>query len=237
MVQKTVLAAPEETLVVKTFNDAMARVYLWMAAGLGLTAVVAMLVAQNEGLAQAVSGKWYVYTGLLVAQILLVMGISGGIDKLAPGIALGLFFLFSALMGVTLSMVFLVHDLGTIGVAFGGAAATFTAMSLVGLTTKKDLTGLGPLLLASLLGLIVAGVANSFLGSGVLGWVVSFAGVVVFMGLMAHDAQAIKTMTSEVLAEGDEHAVARVGVLGALSLYLDLINLALFILSLLGDDD
>jgi hypothetical protein len=236
-----------EARLANTLAEAMARVYLWMAAGLGVTAVVAILVAQSDGIVAAVFGRWYVDLGLIVAQLALVVAISGNIWRLAPGTALSLFFLYSALMGLTLSVVFLVFDLGTIGRAFGVTAVPFTAMAIIGLTTKKDLTGVGPLLLASLFGLIVAGSVNFFFQSGVLEWIVSFAGVVVFMGLTAHDSQAIKAMTAEALADGDEqvvgftpsdlhsYVVGRVGVLGALNLYLDFLNLLLFILRILGE--
>ncbi|MBI4202528.1 MAG: Bax inhibitor-1/YccA family protein [Chloroflexi bacterium] len=229
------LVVREEALLATTFSAAMARVYQWMAAGLGVTAVAAMLVAQSEGIVAAVFGSPWTMMGLFGAQMVLVMTISGRIHSLAPATALGLFFLYSALMGVSLSTVFLVFDLGTIGVAFVATASTFGAMTIVGLTTKKDLTGAGPLFMMALIGLIVAIVANTFLQSSALGWLVSLVGVAVFMGLTAHDAQAIKTMTAQTLAEGDEMVAARVGVLGALSLYLDFLNLFLQILNLLGD--
>ena len=237
MAQNGVLTIQDERLLEKTFSDAMARVYLWMAGGLLVTAVVAMLVAQSESITAAVFGRWYIYIGLFVAQVILVVTISGGINKLAPATALGLFFLYSGLMGLTLSVVLLVHDLGTIGQALGGTCATFTAMSIVGLTTKKDLTGWGPILLASLFGLIIASLANWFFQSSVLAWVVSLAGVLIFMGLTVYDSKEIKTMTSEALGDGDALAVKSIGVLGALTLYLDFVNMFLFILSLLGEGD
>ena len=237
MAHNGVLTIQEEGLLEKAFNDAMARVYLWMAGGLLLTAIVAMLMAQSESISAAVFGRWYIYIGLFVAQVILVVTISGGIDKLAPATALALFFLYSGLMGITLSVVFLVHDLGTIGLAFCGTCATFTAMSIVGLTTKKDLTGWGHILLASLFGLIITSVANWFLQSSVLVWVVSLAGVLIFIGLTVYDSKNIKTMTSEALTDGDALAVNRIGVLGALTIYLDFVNMFLFILSFLGEGE
>ena len=230
-----VLTAQDEALA-KTFNAAMARVYLWMAAGLGLTAVVAMLVAQSEGITAVVFGSPWTVLGLCGAQMVLVVTISRSINRLAPATALGLFFLYSALMGVTLSPLFLAFDLGTIAGAFVATVATFGAMAIIGLTTKKDLTCAGPLCMMALLGLIVAVVVNLFLQNSALEWIVSFAGIAVFLGLTAHDSQAIKTMTAESLTGADEAVVGRVGVLGALSLYLDLLNLFMFILSLMGDD-
>jgi hypothetical protein len=230
------LMVREETLLTTTFNAAMACVYQWMAAGLGLTAVVAIVVARSGDMASAIFGSPWTALGLFLVQMALVIGISAAIDKVAPGVALGLFFLYSGLMGVTLSVVLLVYDLGTIWQAFGVTGTVFVLMSAIGLTTKKDLSGWGPILLASLFGLIITGVANWLLQNGALEWVFSFAGVAVFMGLTLYDSQKIKTMTAEALAHGEEQVVSRVGVLGALTLYLDVFNLFLFILNILDGD-
>ena len=227
-------AVPSETQLANTFIDAMARVYLWMAGGLLTTAIVATVIAQSDGIADAVLGRPIIFIGLFIVQIGLVIGISAGINKMSPATALGLFFLYSGLMGVTLSMVFLVYELGTIGLAFGVTTALFTAMSIIGLTTKKDLTSWGPILMASLFGLIIASVANAFLRSSAMEWIVSFAGVAIFMALTVYDSKKIKTMTFQALSNGDAQAVSRVGVLGALSLYLDFINLFLVLLRILG---
>ncbi len=227
-------AVPSETQLANTFIDAMARVYLWMAGGLLTTTIVATVIAQSDGIADAVLGRPIIFIGLFIVQIGLVIGISAGINKMSPATALGLFFLYSGLMGVTLSMVFLVYELGTIGLAFGVTTALFTAMSIIGLTTKKDLTSWGPILMASLFGLIIASVANAFLRSSAMEWIVSFAGVAIFMALIVYDSKKIKTMTFQALSNGDAQAVSRVGVLGALSLYLDFINLFLVLLRILG---
>ena len=237
MVNRAHLAVQKDTLEVRTFNEAMARVYLWMVGGLATTAIVALAVAQSESIAAAVFGRPFVYMGLFAAQIILVMTLSAGINKLAPFTALGLFFLYSGLTGVTLALVFLVYDLGTVGVAFGATAATFTAMSMVGLTTKKDLTGWGPVAMASLFGLIIALVVNSILQSNALEWAVSVAGVLIFMGLTVYDSKLIRYLTDEAVAGGDTLAASRVGLLGALSLYLDFLNMFLFLLSMLGEDN
>ncbi len=231
------LIGQDRELLARTFSDAMGRVYMWMGGGMLITALVAMALAQSPGIAEAVLGKPLIYMGLFGVQMVLVFAIAGGIDKLSPGTALALFFGYSALMGVTMSIVFLVHDFGTVAGAFVATSATFGALSIVGLTTKRDLTSWGPILMASLFGLIIAMVVNAFLQSGPLGWVVSLAGVVVFMGLIVYDSKAIKEMTSEAVADGDTEAARRVGVLGALKLYLDFLNLFLFILSFLGSDD
>ena len=218
----------------RAFIDAMGRVYLWMTGGLVLTTIVAMMVAMNVGLQQAIFSNGLVVFGLIGAQLGLVLAISFGINRMAPSVALGLFFLYSALTGATLSVIFLVYDLGTIGLAFGASASIFAGLSIMGLTTKKDLTKLGPILLASLFGLIVASIANWFFQSTAMEWVISFAGVIIFMGLTVYDSKKIKEMTGAAVMQGDTLAVNRIGVIGALKLYLDLLNLFLFILRIVG---
>ena len=226
--------APSQAAINSAFTDAMARVYLWMTGGLLLTTVVAMVVAMNPGIQQAIFRNSLTFFMLIGAQLGLVLIISFAINKLAPMTALGLFFLYSALTGLTLSTIFLVYDLGIIGLAFGAAASLFAGLSIVGLTTKKDLTRLGPILFASLLGLIVASVANWFLQSNALEWVVSFAGVIIFAGLTVYDSKQIKEMTAGAVLQGDALVVQRVGIIGALKLYLDFLNMFLFILRIMG---
>jgi uncharacterized protein len=226
--------APSQAAINAAFTDAMARVYLWMTGGLLLTTVVAMVVAMNPGIQQAIFRNSLTFFVLIGAQLGLVLIISFAINKLAPSMALGLFFLYSGLPGLTLSTIFLVYDLGTIGLAFGAAASLFAGLSIVGLTTKKDLTRWGPILFASLLGLIVASVANWFLQSNALEWVVSFAGVIIFAGLTVYDSKQIKEMTAGAVLHGDTLVVQRIGMIGALKLYLDFLNMFLFILRIMG---
>lgn len=226
--------APSQEAINTTFTEAMGRVYLWMTGGLLLTTVVAMLVAMNPGIQQAIFRNNLTFFVLIGAQLGLVLIISFAINKLTPSTALGLFFLYSGLTGLTLSTIFLVYDLGTIGLAFGAAASLFAGLSIVGLTTKKDLTRWGPILFASLLGLIVASVANWFLQSTALEWVVSFAGVIIFAGLTVYDSKKIKEMTAGAVLHGGTLAVQRIGIIGALKLYLDFLNMFLFILRIVG---
>jgi FtsH-binding integral membrane protein len=218
------------------FISAMSRVYLYMTGGLVLTTIVAMVVALNPEIQAAVFSSGIIVFGLIGAQLGLVLLISATINKLAPPMALALFFIYAALMGVTLSVIFVVYDLGSIGLAFGATASIFAGLSIAGLTTKKDLTGLGPILFASLLGLIVASFANLFFQSSALEWLVSIAGVIIFifMGLTLYDSKKIKEMTVEDVLQGDTLAVSRIGAIGALKLYLDLITLFIFILSITG---
>lgn len=226
------LAANEA--LANTFIDAMARVYLWMTGGLLITAVVAAGVAGSDELIFTLTSNPILFWGIILGQFGLVLGISALINKIAPMTALALFFLYSGLMGVMLSVILLNYDLGTIGIAFGVTSGTFAGLSIVGLTTKKDLTRLGPLLMAALFGLIIASVANWFMQSGALEWLISYAGVLIFMGLTLYQTKKIKTMTFEALANGDAQAVNRIGVMGALQLYLSFINLFLFILRIVG---
>ena len=226
------LAANEA--LANTFIDAMARVYLWMTGGLLITAVVAAGVASSDELIFTLTSNPILFWGIILGQFGLVLGISALINKIAPMTALALFFLYSGLMGVMLSVILLNYDLGTVGIAFGVTSGTFAGLSIVGLTTKKDLTRLGPLLMAALFGLIIASVANWFMQSGALEWLISYAGVLIFMGLTLYHTKKIKTMTFEALANGDAQAVNRIGVMGALQLYLSFINLFLFILRIVG---
>ena len=226
------LAANEA--LANTFIDAMARVYLWMTGGLLITAVVAAGVAGSDELVFTLTGNPMLFWGIILGQFGLVLGISALIHKISPMTALALFFLYSGLMGVMLSVILLNYDLGTVGIAFGVTSGTFAGLSIVGLTTKKDLTRLGPLLMAALFGLIIASVANWFMQSGALEWLISYAGVLIFMGLTLYQTKKIKTMTFEALANGDAQAVNRIGVMGALQLYLSFINLFLFILRIVG---
>lgn len=227
----------ESIALSNAFIDAMARVYLWMAGGLMITAAVALFVSQNETLSALVLGKPWIIFGLFGVGLVLVMGITSSIDSMAPRTALGLFFLYSAVMGASLSTVFMFYSLGTIFLAFGVTSIVFVCMAGVGLITRKDLTSMQPILIAGVFGLIIASFANVFLQSGTMEAIVSFLGVIIFMALTAHDSNKIKAMTAEALAEGETEVVGRIGVMGALALYLDLVNMFLFILSIMGNDD
>jgi FtsH-binding integral membrane protein len=204
----------------------------WMFAGLLLSAGVAYLVGTNVQLLQTISQWWFL---LFIAQIALVMVISAGIRKLSATAALGLFFIYAASMGLTLGVIvwaYLQTPGGSTAVAsaFLSASAMFGAAAIYGGVTKRDLTKLGGILFMGLIGLIVASVVNIFLGSSQINWVISVLGVVLFTAITAWDVQRI--------SRGDLAAVTgspeKGAVLGALSLYLDFINLFLFMLRLFG---
>ena len=222
------------TKIQELFNAAMARVYLWMFTGLLLTTIVAYIASTSETILRFVFGTPFVMLGLFVVEIGLVIAISAAIMKLSPAKALTLFFLYAALNGVTMSVIFLAYTSGTVIMAFGTTSVLFGIMSVVGYTTKSDLTKWGPILLMGLVGIIIASIANMFLASSTLDWIITYAGILLFLALIVYDTKYIKTMTAKFAATGDGQMVNRIGVLGALKLYLDFINLFLFTLRLFG---
>ncbi len=222
-----------EGQLVDALGDAMRRVYLWMVIGLFTTAVVAGVVV-NTGLVQVIASNTLLFIGLIVGELALVIAITAAIKRISPGTGLLLFFVYSALNGATLAVISLVYTLGSIALTFFTTATLFGAMSIIGYTTKMDLSRFGSFLLMGLIGIILASMANIFLASSALDWIITFVGIFVFLGLAVYHTQRIKVNTIAALQSGDEQAVAKVGIVGALSLYLDFINLFLMLLRLLG---
>lgn len=217
----------------EVLNAFMRGVYTWMTFGLLLTAGIAWFVSSSEQMVQLIYGNQMLFFGLLIAELALVFGISAGIRKLSAGAASGLFLLYSALNGVTLSFIFLVYTQAAIFQAFIVCAAMFGGMSLYGLTTKKDLTSWGSFLFMGLIGVVIASIVNIFLASSMMNFIISIVGVIVFTGLTAYDTQKL-TMMGESMPADDATAVRRGTILGALTLYLDFINLFLMLLRLFG---
>jgi FtsH-binding integral membrane protein len=213
----------------------MIRVYNYMAAGVGLTGLVAWFTfsaaASNPSLAQAIYSGPLMWI-LILAPLGLVFALSFGINRMSAGTALAVFFLYAGLLGISLSSIFLVYTGQSITQVFFISAATFGAMSLWGYTTQRDLTGMGSFMYMGLIGIIIASLVNLFLHSGPLGWAISVIGVLVFVGLTAYDTQRIKEMYS---VQDDGTVTGRKAVMGALSLYLDFINLFLMLLRIFGD--
>lgn len=208
----------------------MLRVYNYMASGLALTGLVAAFVASNDALVAAIFGSPLKWVAML-APVALVFFFSFRIHAMSAATAQGVFWLYAALNGVAFSTIFLAYTGTSIARVFFIAAATFAAMSLYGYTTKKDLSGWGTFLFAGLVGIIVASLVNIFLASSALQFAISVIGVLVFVGLTAYDTQRIK----EVYYEGDGHEIAaKKSIMGALTLYLDFINMFLFLLRLFG---
>ena len=216
-----------QTLVAATFT----RVYGWMCAGLALSGVVAWYTAASGLWENVLRGPGF--AGCIVVELALVLLLSMAINKLPVAIAYLMFALYAAVNGLTLSVVFIAYDLVLVQRVFFITAGMFGGLALWGTLTKSDLSGIGSICGMALWGLIVAGIVNIFLRSSGLDFILSFAGILVFTGLTMYDAQKIKQLAAN---EGtlDSAAVAKIGILGALNLYLDFINLFLHILRFLG---
>ncbi len=208
------------------------RVYGWMSAGLALTGAIAYAVAGSEELVRAIVLNRLVFWGLILAELALVWILSAAVQKMPVALASGMFLAYAALNGLTLSVIFLVYTSGSIALTFFVTGGTFFAMCLYGATTKRDLTSMGNLMFMALIGLILASVANWFFQNPALYWITTYAGVAIFVGLTAYDAQKVKQM-SQSLEEGSE-GEGKAAITGALALYLDFINLFLFLLRIFG---
>jgi FtsH-binding integral membrane protein len=207
----------------------MHLVYQHMAMGLGVTGAVAMYTAQNAPLDLMVRSHPYV---LIFAQLGMVMGLTFLIKRLSAFAAGALFYAYSAMTGLLLSTIFHVYTHQSIALTFFVTAGTFGAISVYGYVTKRDLTGVGNFAIMGLFGLIIASIANMFLQSSAIQWITTYIGVIVFVALTAYDTQKLKVMGEE--AEGSAER-SKFGIIGALMLYLDFINLFLYLLRLFGD--
>lgn len=214
-------------LIVKQ-NALVRQVYAWMGLGLAITAMLAMVTVSSPGMLQAIVGNRMVFYGLMIGELALVFILSGAINRLSGTVATLLFLGYSALNGLTLSVIFIVYTADSIASTFAVTAAMFGAMSIYGYLTKKDLTSWGSFLFMGLIGIVIASLVNIFLQSSAVSWVVSGIGVLVFTGLTAYDTWKIKAMA----AAGEEGR--KPAILGALTLYLDFINLFLMLLRFMG---
>jgi FtsH-binding integral membrane protein len=206
-------------------------VYGWMFVGLGVTALVAVLVASSPAIITTIASNRPLLWGLMLAQLGIVFGLSASVNRIAPATASLLFVIYSALTGVTLSFVLLVFTGESVATAFVVTAGMFGAMALYGTTTKRSLAGAGQFFFMGLIGLVIASIVGIFWHNGALQFLISFVGVIVFTGLTAYDAQRLKAMAL-ALPEG---RIGSYTVVGALSLYLNFINLFLSLLRLFGD--
>ncbi len=221
-----------------SFNDSFAilmrKVYLWMAMALVITGVTSYGVASSPGLMQAILTNNALLWVLIIAEFGLVFAISAAINKLSLTTATLLFVLYSVINGATLSVIFLVYTMESIASVFFITAGTFGVMAFIGYTTKKDLTSLGKMLLMALIGLIIATLVNVFfIQSSGFSLIVSYVGVLVFVGLTAYDSQKIKQMLLQAPDAGE--SAQKLALLGALTLYLDFINLFIYLLRIFGD--
>jgi len=206
-------------------------VYGWMCVGLGITAVTAFVIAASPDVVFAIARNRLLFWGLMIAQLGLVFTLSARVDRMSPGVASVLFIAYSALTGVTMSFVLLAFTATSVATTFVVTAGMFGALALYGTATSRSLAGLGPLLFMGLIGIVLASVVGIFWHSDALQFVISFIGVIVFTGLTAYDAQRLKAMA---LAMPSGHTTSY-AIVGALALYLDFINLFLFLLRLFGN--
>ncbi|NVK53451.1 MAG: Bax inhibitor-1/YccA family protein [Flavobacteriaceae bacterium] len=211
----------------------MSKVYTWMSGGLAITGLIAMWVASISGIELMIQENIMLFYGLIIGEILLVGYLISMINRISAQTAGIIFTAYAAINGLTLSVVFLAYTSASIASTFFVTAGTFAIMSIYGYYTKKDLTSWGNLLFMALIGIIIASVVNFFMQSEMLYWLVTYAGVLIFVGLTAYDTQKIKRMStaSEVGSEQE----AKGAIVGALMLYLDFINLFLLLLRILGD--
>ncbi len=214
-------------------NDFVRSVYNWMAIGLALTGFVAYYVSGNMPILRFISSP-VIQIVLFLGVLGLVFAIGGVIDKISAGTATFLFVLYSTLMGVLLAPIFLVYTGASITKTFFVCAGTFTVCSIYGWMTKKDLTSWGGFLMMGLIGIIIASLVNFFVRSSAMSMVISYIGVLVFVGLTAYDTQKIKQMAIAQPAGLDGAVIRKGAILGALTLYLDFINLFLMFLRIFG---
>lgn len=228
------VATREEKAAV-AFPALMRKVYVWMSMALVITGLTAWLVSHNQSLIQLIYGNQVAIWVLIIAELGLVIGLSAAIHKLSLPVATLMFVLYSVINGAVLSSIFLVFSVQSIGTVFFITAGTFAAMSLFGYFTKSDLTSMGKLLMMAVIGLIIATVVNLFVKSSGLDMIISYAGVLIFVGLTAYDTQKIKRMCVQAPDMGE--TMQKLALLGALSLYLDFINLFIYLLRIFGNRD
>lgn len=222
----------EEFATIKGMNNFIAKVFTWMFFGLLLTAGIAFFVASNPVIVYSIASNSILFFGLLIGELVLVAVLSARITKIKYTTAVVLFLAYAALNGLTLSIILLAYTGESIASAFGITALTFGVMSIYGYFTKADLTRFRSILFMGLIGLLVLSVVNIFLRSSGMGWVISLLSLFVFLGLTAYDMQKLKGYYFGT--EGNEVLRANLGIIGALSLYLDFINLFLTFLRLFG---
>ncbi len=212
----------------------MAQVYGWMAVGLLLTAFVAFYASNDANIMNFIYSSKIVFFGLIIVQLGLVWVISGMIERLSGAAATGLFMLYSVLTGLTLSSIFIIYTSSSIASTFFITAGMFGALSIYGYTTKRSLSGMGNFLFMGLIGIVIASLVNIWLKSEGMTLIITYVGVIVFAGLTAYDTQKLREL-GEQIDSNNKDTMRRYAIVGALSLYLDFINLFLMLLRLMGD--
>ena len=218
--------------VSEIFPVLMRKVYVWMTLALVITGFTAYGVATSPGILQAIYSNQILFWGLIIAELALVFGVSAAINRISLTMATLMFVLYSVINGALMSYIFLAYTASSVATVFFITAGTFGVMALIGYTTKTDLSSMGKILMMAVLGLIIATIVNMFVKSSGLTLVLSYAGVLIFVGLTAYDTQKIKQMLMQAPDAGE--GVQKIALLGALSLYLDFINLFIYLLRIFG---
>lgn len=215
-------------------NEFIRSVYNWMAIGLALTGFIAFYVSNSPNMIKLIYGNQILFFGLIIGELGLVFYLSARVQKIQASTATALFILYAALNGATLSFIFLIYTSASITSTFFICAATFVSCSIYGMITKRDLTSLGGFMAMGLIGIIIASVVNMFIRSSGMTLIISYIGVLVFVGLTAYDTQKLKRMALTQPADLEAGVVRKGAIMGALTLYLDFINLFLMLLRILG---
>jgi len=225
-------SAEQQLGMSQAFPVLMRKVYVWMTLALAITGMTAYYVATSPTILGTILSNNILFYGLIIAELALVIGLSAAINRLSLFTATLMFILYSVVNGATMSFIFLLYEMTSIATVFFITAGTFGAMAVVGYTTKKDLTSMGRILFMGLIGLVIASLVNIFLKSDGMTLVLSYVGVIIFVGLTAWDSQKIKYMLMQ--APDVNEGTQKLALLGALTLYLDFINLFLYLLRIFG---
>lgn len=226
------ISAERQWDVSAAFPVLMRKVYVWMTLALVITGITAYGVANSPGILQAIYTNKILFFGMIIAEFALVIGVSAAINKLSLATATLMFVLYSVINGALMSYIFLAYTASSVATVFFITAGTFAAMAVVGYTTKTDLSSMGKYLFMALIGLIIATVVNLFVKSDGMTLILSYIGVLVFVGLTAWDSQKIKQMMLQAPDAGE--GAQKLALLGALTLYLDFINLFIYLLRIFG---
>jgi len=226
------LSVDEQLSMSSAFPVLMRKVYVWMTLALVITGFTAYGVATSPGVLQLIFGNQILFWGMIIAELALVIGVSAAINRLSLTMATLMFILYSVINGALFSSIFLIYTASSIATVFFITAGTFGVMALIGYTTKTDLTSIGKYLFMALIGLIIATLVNMFIKSEGFTYILSYIGVLIFVGLTAYDSQKIKQMLLQAPDAGE--GAQKLALLGALTLYLDFINLFIYLLRIFG---
>ena len=226
------IPAEREWEVSNAFPVLMRKVYVWMTLALVITGFTAYGVATSPGILQAIYSNQILFWGMIIAEFALVIGVSAAINRLSLTTATLMFILYSVINGALMSYIFLAYTASSIATVFFITAGTFGAMAFIGYTTKTDLSSIGKIVMMALIGLVIATLVNLFIKSEGFTLILSYVGVLVFVGLTAYDTQKIKQMLLQAPDAGE--GAQKMALLGALSLYLDFINLFIYLLRIFG---